>query len=78
MVRALLMLVGALLTFGAAAQPPNPGTSGHYLFAWAGDQANAGNDFLIVMDADPASPSYGKLITSIATDQKSVRAHHSE
>ena len=78
MVRAVLTLIGALLTFGAAAQPQNPGKSGHYLFAWAGDQANAGNDFLIVMDADPASPSYGKLITSIATDQKSVRAHHTE
>jgi hypothetical protein len=76
--RALFTLVPALLTFAAAAQPQNSGETGHYLFAWAGDQANAGNDFLIVMDADPASPSYGKLITSIATDQKSARAHHTE
>jgi hypothetical protein len=37
-----------------------------------------GNDFLLVMDADPGSPSYGKLVTSVATDQKSMKAHHTE
>jgi len=26
---------------------------GHYLFAWAGDAALKGNDFLAVIDADP-------------------------
>ena len=37
--------------------------AGHYLFAWTGDVALKGNDFLAVIDADPASPSYGKLMT---------------
>jgi hypothetical protein len=29
-------------------------TPGHYLFAWTGDFAYKGNDFLAVIDADPA------------------------
>ncbi len=30
----------------------------------------------MVIDADPASPDYGKLVSSVATDQKSVNPHH--
>ena len=41
--------------------------SGHYLFVWTGDQAKQGNDFLSVIDADPGSPRYGKLVTTVAT-----------
>jgi hypothetical protein len=52
--------------------------SGHYMFAWAGDAAGKGNDFLAVIDADPASPSYGRLITTVATDQQTMNAHHTE
>ena len=37
---------------------------GHFLFAWTGDLDHKGNDFLAVIDADPASPSYGKLISN--------------
>ena len=51
---------------------------GHYLFAWTGDEKQEGNDFLAVIDADPDSASYGKLITSVGTDQKTVRIHHTE
>ncbi len=52
--------------------------SGHYLFAWTGDVAKKGNDFLAVIDADPASPTYGKLMTTLATDQQTMRVHHTE
>jgi hypothetical protein len=51
---------------------------GHYLFAWTGDADHKGKDFLAVIDADPASTSYGKLVTTLATDQQSVRIHHTE
>jgi hypothetical protein len=51
---------------------------GHYLFAWTGDEKQEGNDFLAVIDADPDSASYGKLVTSVGTDQKTVRIHHTE
>jgi hypothetical protein len=51
---------------------------GHYLFAWTGDQAKKDNDFLAVIDADPKSPSYGKLVTTFVTDQQTREVHHTE
>lgn len=52
--------------------------AGHYLLVWAGDHDLKGNDFLAVIEADPASPTFGRLVTSLATDQKTVRVHHTE
>ncbi len=51
---------------------------GHYLFAWTGDVANKGNDFLAVIDADPASSAYGHLVTTVVTDQPTMYVHHTE
>jgi hypothetical protein len=51
---------------------------GHYLFAWTGDIAQKGNDFLAVIDADPASASYGHLVTTLVTDQRTMYVHHTE
>jgi hypothetical protein len=51
---------------------------GHYMFAWTGDTAKKGNDFIAVIDADPASPTYGTLMTTVATDQQTMYAHHTE
>ena len=77
MLRALILLaVSALLAAPAAAQVA--AKPGHYLFVWAQDRDKKGKDFLTVIDADPASPRYGKLLTSVATDQTSNSAHHTE
>src|SRR6266576_450426 len=51
---------------------------GHYLFAWTGDVANKGNDFLAVIDADPAPSAYGHLVTTVVTDQPTMYVHHTE
>jgi hypothetical protein len=75
-------------------QEQKPTASGHYLFAWTGDAANWragcsancgaegregwGNDFLAVIDADPASRSYGRLVTTVTTDQQTMNVHHTE
>jgi hypothetical protein len=59
-------------------QDLNASTPGHYLFAWTGDADKKGNDFLAVIDADPASPNYGHLITTLATDQQTGYVHHTE
>ena len=48
------------------------------MFAWTGDAAKKGNDFLAVIDADPASSAYGRLITTVGTDQQTTDAHHTE
>jgi len=78
MLRFTIALMLASLSVGAAPPPEPAKDPAHYLFVWTGDAAKAGNDFLVVLDADPASPTYGKVVTSVSTDQKSVKAHHTE
>jgi hypothetical protein len=48
------------------------------MFAWTGDAENKGKDFLAIIDADPSSTSYGHLVTTVATDQQTMLAHHTE
>ena len=71
----VLALCGSLFA-PLAAQASS--AAGHYLLVWAGDRAQKGNDFLAVIDADPSSASYGHLITTLATNQRTVRVHHTE
>ena len=72
----VLLLLLYVATASLRSQESKP--SGHYLFAWAGDVANKGNDFLAVIDADPSSPSYGHLLTTLPTDQQTKLVHHTE
>jgi hypothetical protein len=77
MLRALLAMILAPLPLAATAAEPAT-KPGQYLFVWSGDQEKTGNNFLAVIDADPASPGYGRLVTSAATGQKGVNPHHTE
>jgi hypothetical protein len=79
----LRLIIAAVLTacvsyMPASCQEEKTAASGHYMFAWAGDAAKKGNDFLAVIDADPSSASYGRLITTVATDQQTKLVHHTE
>lgn len=79
--RRLLTVLMLALSCGAEgtmtlAQPP--ASTGHYLLVWAGDRDKKGNDFLAVIDSDASSASYGRLLTTLATDQQTVRVHHTE
>src|SRR5271154_1943720 len=77
--RVLLALSLVFCVFVLLAESREQATvPGHYLFAWTGDVAHKGNDFLAVIDADPASASYGHLLTTLATDQQTMRVHHTE
>ena len=79
MSRALASILLTSCMAGMTAQAADPVVApGHYLFAWAGDVAHKGNDFLAVIDADPASTSYGQLLTTAETDQASMQVHHTE
>src|SRR5690349_8783747 len=71
------LLFGGVL-FAARASERIPTTRPHDLLVWAGDRAGKGNDFLIVINADPASPDYGHMVTTLTTDQQTVRVHHTE
>jgi hypothetical protein len=66
------------LVFPLQSQEQKTAAPGHYLFAWAGDAAKKGDDFLAVIDADPSSSSYGRLVTTLATDQQTKLVHHTE
>ena len=68
---------GSFLLAARAAEQKTT-TKDHYLLVWAGDRAGKGNDFLIVINADPTSPDYGHMTTTLATDQQTVRVHHTE
>jgi hypothetical protein len=77
--RRLLAIAAVAICFSPAlCQENKSAASGHYLFAWTGDVAHQGNDFLAVIDADPSSSSYGHLVTTLATDQQTRRVHHTE
>ncbi|HSY07001.1 MAG TPA: hypothetical protein VK820_00520 [Steroidobacteraceae bacterium] len=78
MPRFFLTLALALCVLPLPAGAEERAASSHYLFVWAGDKAQKGNDFLAVIDADPSSASYGRLVTTLATDQKTMRVHHTE
>jgi hypothetical protein len=77
-VRRLLIALVFFLGATAHSQEKQTKASGHYLFAWTGDDAKKGNDFLAVIDADPGSASYGNLMTTLVTDQPTMRVHHTE
>ena len=68
----------ACFSLCAPALSGEPAATGHYLFAWAGDVAGVGQDFLAVFDADPASDSYGRLLTTAVTEQRTMQVHHTE
>ena len=78
MFRWLFSAVVLLCTTAGVMNPQEPKPAGHYLLAWTGDADGKGNDFLAVIDADPASSSYGRLLTTLSTDQPTKMVHHTE
>jgi hypothetical protein len=72
------VLMFCVVSMPVQSQDQKTRTPGHYLFAWTGDVARKGNDFLAVIDADPASRSYGHLVTTVSTDQQTMYVHHTE
>lgn len=58
----------------AAAQSHPP----KYLFVWTGDGARKVSDFLAVLDADPASRTYGHVVASVAVGMTATMPHHTE
>ncbi len=57
------VVLGIGLWSGCARHPETPVFTGEpYLVVWAGDADRQNSDFLAVLDADPTSPSYGKVL----------------
>lgn len=76
--RFLVGVVAAVPLAATVALASEPAPRGHYMFAWAGDPEQRGEDFIAVIDADPASPHYGELLTSAASGIISRQVHHTE
>lgn len=66
----------AFLTTHAVAASTDP--SGSHVFVWVGDNAREGNDFMISIDTDPNSDTYGRIVGVAETDVKTTYAHHTE
>jgi hypothetical protein len=70
-----VLLAALLICAGACGRAASPG---QYLFVWAGDSAAKASDFLAVIDANPASPTYASVLTSLPTGAAGTHPHHTE
>jgi len=73
--RAVAAAAACLVVAGGASPPPR---ASHYVFAWARDSAERSSDFLAVIDVDPHSPSYGRLVATVPIGQHGTMPHHVE
>src|SRR6476469_1574425 len=49
-----------------------------FLYAWASHEDPKQGDFLAVIEADPSSDDYGKLVRTVPTKAEAGVAHHIE
>src|SRR5581483_11388830 len=78
--RCLSVLAIALLlaTAFAADTKTSPPQGSSFLFVWAGDAAHKASDFLAVIDAQPSSPTYGRVVRTLPVDASGIMPHHTE
>nr|WP_179299460.1 selenium-binding protein SBP56-related protein [Rubrivirga marina] len=55
-----------------------PSRAAAHVFVWTGDAERTDSDFLAVLDADPASPTYGAVVTTLAVDAAGTDPHHTD
>jgi hypothetical protein len=84
MINRAFLLITVLLCFGRVwcVDEPKPATitpeASRYLFVWAGDAARVSTDFLAVIDAQPSSPAYGRIVSSAPVELTGTMPHHTE
>jgi hypothetical protein len=59
-----------------AAAPASQGSP--YLFVWAGDAAHQATDFLAIVDVNPSSEDYGRIVGSVPVGISGTMPHHTE
>ena len=79
MLSGILLLGGASLAFAEVCLSPyvkqRTGQE-KYLYIWSVDADAKDNDFLAVIDVNLASPTYGKILTTIDVGSKGNEPHH--
>jgi hypothetical protein len=68
---------GADTASALAAGATGAGAAGR-LYVWAGDVDRADFDFLAVVDADPASAGYGRVLATVPVGRRGTHPHHTE
>ena len=73
----LLLLSATIMLSAAWFQSSKPS---RYLYLWAGNatKQHMGSDVIAVVDADPSSPTYAKVINVLTVDAMGGMPHHSE
>ena len=72
------LLVGALLVWGCAPDANDPPElPSRYLYVWAGDSDGADSDFLAVIDVQPSSATYARVVATLPVGVAGG-AHHTE
>jgi hypothetical protein len=68
------------LTAGCTGAPAPPSAPAQYLFAWAYDLDERAGDsnFVAVIDADRASPGYGRVVATMPSSAAGGMPHHTE
>ena len=78
LVVATLVLCAMILLFAAKQPPSATSQDSPYLFVWAGDEARTASDFLAVIDANPASSTYGRVVRTVQVGMTGTMPHHTE
>src|SRR5438093_3212407 len=70
------VVAAVMFVAGCARRPETPLFTGEpYLVVWAGDADRQNADFLAVRDADPTSPSYGKVLRTYPVRSRGNEPH---
>ncbi|HYE28710.1 MAG TPA: hypothetical protein VEA61_10810 [Allosphingosinicella sp.] len=75
---ARIWLVSLALLSGCVAQPHRADRSGEHLLVWVAPQSNEQSDFLAAIDLDPQSPTYARVVATVAAPGPTGGAHHTE
>lgn len=68
----------SVIASAADKKPSSAPKGSSYLFVWGGDEARKANDFLSVIDANPSSPTYGKIVATASSGAAGTMPHHTE
>jgi hypothetical protein len=75
---AIVALCWTVVGHGRKSGAGAPRLGSPYLFVWSGDSAHIASDFLAVIDANPDSPSYARIVQTLPVEAKGMMPHHTE
>ena len=58
--------------------PQGPVSAATHLFVWAGDADEEDSDFLAVIDARRAEPTYGRVVATLPVGARATMPHHTD